>query len=67
MGSFGEKFELYLISTYLFEIVAECLRETNINFHLSLMFIWTLTTLKIIFQEGRNGNRKGNGRGVQIG
>ena len=43
LSSVGEKFELCLISTYLLKLfVAEYIREININFCLSLMFICTL-------------------------
>ena len=43
LSSVGEKFELCLTSTYLLELfVAEYIREININFYLSLMFICTL-------------------------
>ena len=43
LSSVGEKFELCLTSTYLLELfVAEYIREININFYLSLMFIYTL-------------------------
>ena len=47
LESVGAKFELYPISTYLLEfLVAEYLREININIYLSLMFICTLAALK---------------------
>ena len=47
LESVGAKFELYRISTYLLEfLVAEYLREININIYLSLMFICTLAALK---------------------
>ena len=48
LTSVGGKFELYLISTYLLQLlVADYLREININFYHSLIFICTLAAFKL--------------------
>ena len=50
--SVGEKLELYSISTYPLELlIAEYLRETNISFYLSVMFICFLATLKKLLKK----------------
>ena len=47
LGSVEGKYELYLISTCLLELlVAGYLHEISINLYLSLMFICTLAALK---------------------
>ena len=52
LGSVGEKFELYLTSTYILELlVAEYLHKINTNFYLSLMFIFALAALKKFSME----------------
>ena len=50
--SVGEKLELYSISTYPLELlIAEYLRETNISFYLSVMFICFLAALKKLLKK----------------
>ena len=50
--SVGEKLELYSISTYPLELlIAEYLRETNIIFYLSVMFICFLAALKKLLKK----------------
>ena len=65
LGSVGEKFELYLISIYGLELIF--LSPWNWCQFLSLFNIYVyLSCLEKVCEEERNGNSKGNGRGVQI-
>ena len=60
LGSAEGKFELYLISTYLFEVlVAGYIVGIKINFYLSLMFICTLTALKKLSKKKETEIEKG--------
>ena len=60
LGSAEGKFELYLISTYLLEVlVAGYLRGIKINFYLSLMFIYILTALKKLSKKKETKIEKG--------
>ena len=60
LGSAEGKFELYLISTYLLEVlVAGSLRGIKINFYLSLMFIYILSALKKLSKKKETKIEKG--------
>ena len=64
-GSVCEKFQLYLTSTWLLELLAsEYLRETNISIFISHLLFLFFRCREKGFEEERNKNKDGNSRGV---